>query len=168
MEDRWHRSPKRGEQVAWPADNPRPGTWCTDPRHGEPGTLVTSARHRHGLRWLARWVDHDGNERSKAFDRKADAQRHITVVTTALSTGSYTDPKRGAATFATVAEPWFDSKRGLKPKTRAGYRSLLDVVVLPRWGETPLRDITHADIQDGSQARHRPRGTPAKGAKSIG
>jgi integrase len=109
--------------------------------------LVTSARHRHGLRWLARWVDHDGNERSKAFDRKADAQRHITDVTTALSTGSYADPKRGAATFATVAEPWFDSKSGLKAKTRAGYRSLLDVVVLTRWGETPLRDITHADIQ---------------------
>jgi hypothetical protein len=96
VEDRWHRNPKCGEQVAWPADNPRPGAWCTDPRHGEPGTLVMSARHRHGLRWLARWVDHDGNERSKAFDRKADAQRHITDVTTALSTGSYTRPQAGS------------------------------------------------------------------------
>ncbi len=64
-----------------------------------------------------------------------------------LTTGSYADPKRGGTTFATVAEPWFDSKSGLKAKTRAGYRSLLDVVVLPRWGSTPLRDITHADIQ---------------------
>ncbi len=46
-----------------------------------------------------------------------------------------------------MADPWFDSKSGLKPKTRAGYRSLLDVVVLPRWKDTPLRDITHADVQ---------------------
>jgi hypothetical protein len=92
-------------------------------------------------------VDHDGNERSKAFDRKAEAQRHINDVTTALTTGTYADPRHGAVTFATVAEPWFDSKSGLKPKTRAGYRSLLDVVVLPRWAKIRLRDITHADIQ---------------------
>lgn len=147
VEDRWHRSPKPGEHVPYPADHTGPGAWCTDPKHGTPATLVTSARHGQGLRWLARWVDLDGNERSKAFARKAQAQAHIADIITGLTMGSYADPKRGAATFATVAEPWFDSKRGLKPKTRAGYRSLLDVVVLPRWGQTPLRDITHADIQ---------------------
>jgi integrase len=118
-----------------------------DTRHATPATLVTTVRHGKGMRWLARWVDHGGQERSKAFDRKADAQAHINGVTTSLTTGSYADPKRGATTFATVAEPWFDGKSGRKPKTRAGYRSLLDVIVLPRWGQIPLRDITHADIQ---------------------
>ncbi|MCT7657628.1 tyrosine-type recombinase/integrase [Mycobacterium deserti] len=108
---------------------------------------MTTARHRQGKRWMARWVDHDGLERTKAFDRKADAERHRVEVTTQLTTGTYADPRRGAVTFGTIAEPWFDSKSGLKAKTRAGYRSLLDVVVLPRWGETPLRDITHADVQ---------------------
>jgi integrase len=147
VEDRWHRPPRRGEQVSYPADQHGPRNWCMDSRHGTPATLVTTARHGQGKRWLARWVDHDGNERSQAFDRKAQAQAHITEVTTALTAGTYADPKRGATTFATVAEPWFDSKSGLKPKTRAGYRSLLDVVVLPRWGQTPLRDITHADVQ---------------------
>jgi Phage integrase, N-terminal SAM-like domain len=114
-----------------------------DPRRATPRTLVTTTRHGQGKRW----VDHDGQERSKAFGRKSDAQRHIADVTAALTTGTYADPKRGAVTFAMVAEPWFDSKSGLKAKTRAGYRSLLDVVVLPRWGDTPLRDITHADVQ---------------------
>jgi integrase len=147
VEDRWHRPPRKSEQVSYPADSPGAGSWCADPKHGTSATLVTTIRHGQGKRWLARWVDHDGQERSKAFDRKAEAQRHITDVTAALTTGSYADPKRGAVTFATVAEPWFDSKSGLKPKTRAGYRSLLDVLVLPRWGATPLRDITHADIQ---------------------
>jgi integrase len=109
--------------------------------------VVTTARHNLGRRWLARWVDNDGQERSKAFDRKADAQAHINRVNAALTTGTYADPKRGSITFATVAEPWFDSKSGRKPKTRAGYRSLLDVIVLPRWGEIPLWKITHADIQ---------------------
>jgi integrase len=111
-------------------------------RKGEP-----TARHGAGKRWLARWVDPDGNERSKVFDRKVDAQKHITNVTTAIATGTYADPKRGAVTFGFMAEAWFGSKVGLKPKSQAGYRSLLDVVVLPRWRETPLPDITHEDIQ---------------------
>jgi Phage integrase, N-terminal SAM-like domain len=118
-----------------------------DPKHATPGTLVTTARHGQGKRWMARWVDHDGQERTKAFDRKAEAERHRVEITTQLTTGTYADPRRGAVTFGTVADPWFNSKSGLKPKTRAGYRSLLDVVVIPRWGEIPSRDITHADIQ---------------------
>jgi integrase len=147
VEDRWHRPIRKAEQVAWPADNSTGPVWCTDPKHSTPGTLVCTVRHGTGKRWLARWVDHDGNERSKAFDRKAEAQRYITDVTAALHAGNYADPRRAAVTFGAIAEPWFDSKSGLKPKTRASYRSLLDVVVLPRWGETRLRDINHADVQ---------------------
>jgi integrase len=135
--------------VQWPADASGPGTWCVDPKHGVPGSLVTTTRHGRGRRWLARWVDHDGNERSKAFERKAQAQHHIGTVTTALTTGSYADPKRGAVTFATVAVQWFKAKQSsVEPKTLAGYRSLLDVVVLPKWGDTRLRDIHHAAIQE--------------------
>lgn len=118
-----------------------------DPKHGDPGKLVTTLRHGQGKRWLARWVDLDGQERTKAFDRKAEAQQHVNGVTAALTSGTYADPRRGAVTFGALAEPWFDSKSGLKPKTRAGYRSLLDVIVLPRWKETPLREVTHADVQ---------------------
>jgi hypothetical protein len=106
-----------------------------------------SARYGQGRRWLARCVDHDGNERSKAFDRKVDAQHHIAEITTALTSGSYADPKRAAVTFETVADDWFASKASLKPKTVAGYRSLLDVVVLANWGDVRLGDIKHADIQ---------------------
>ncbi len=32
-------------------------------------------------------------------------------------------------------------------KTVAGYRSLLDTVILPRWKDTPLRDIRFDDLQ---------------------
>jgi integrase len=120
-------------------------------------------------------VDHDGNERSKAFARKAEAQHHVATITTQLTTGTYADPRRGAATFGKVAEPWFDSKSGLKPKTRAGYRSLLDVVVLPRWMDTALRDITHADVQawvhtlaTDSSARQRKASTARVATEAAG
>jgi integrase len=125
-----------------------------DPKHGTPGTQVTTARHGQGKRWMARWVDHDGNERTKAFDRKAEAQNHIGAVTTALTIGTYADPKRASVSFGVVAEQWFTVKaqnrsalNRLKRTTLVGYRRLLDVVVLPKWGEVKLKDIDHDAIQ---------------------
>ena len=105
VEDRWHRPPRRGERVPCPADHTGPGHWCMDPKHAIPGTLVTTARHGQGKRWMARWVDQDGETRSKSFDRKARASRRRVEVTTQLTTGTYADPRRGAVTFGTVAEP---------------------------------------------------------------
>jgi integrase len=125
-----------------------------DPKHATPGTQVTTARHGQGKRWMARWVDHGGNERTKAFDRKAEAQNHIGAVTTALTTGTYADPKRASVSFGVVAEQWFSVKaqnrsalNRLKRKTLVGYRRLLDLVVLPKWGEVKLKDIDHDAIQ---------------------
>lgn len=95
VEDRWHRGPRKGEPVEWPADaSAGRGVWCIDPKHGDAGTLVATARHGHGRRWLARWVDDDGNERSKAFDRKAEAQAYVNRARTAIDTGTYADPRR--------------------------------------------------------------------------
>jgi len=148
VEDRWHRPPRRGEQPPWPADDPAPGSWCTDPKHATPGTLVTTARHGSGRRWLARWVDRESNERSKAFVRKADAHDHIASITAALATGAYADPRQGAITFAEMADEWMAAKaKSLKPSTAGGYRSLLAVTLEPRWGTVKLSDIRHADVQ---------------------
>jgi integrase len=165
VEDRWHREPRRGERVPYPSDDSGPGCWCVDTRHGQPGTLVTTARHGQGKRWLARWVDDGGNERSKAFDRKAEAQQHIIGVTTALATGTYADPQRSAVTFGTVAETWIKAKEAARraPKTVGGYQSLLETLILPKWEDVPLRDIDHAGMQDwvtwlGSDPAARQRG----------
>ena len=148
VEDRWHRPARKAEQVKFPADaGPADPVWCMDAKHGQPGTLVCTGRHGQGQRWQARWVG-DGQERSKSFARKADAQAHVAQVSADITTGSYVDTRRSATTFGTVAEEWFAAKRPkLKPSTAAGYRSLLTMTLLPRWGETRLADITHADVQ---------------------
>jgi integrase len=150
VEDRWHRPAQRGDQIPYPADDSGPGSWCMDPKHGEPGTLVTTTRHGRGHRWQVRWVDDGGNERSKSFDRKVNAQRHMTGVTTAIATGTYADPRRSVVTFGTVAETWIKAKEAAKraPKTVAGYQSLLETLILPKWENVALRDIDHAAIQD--------------------
>jgi integrase len=164
VEDRWHRPPRRGEQVPWPADESGPGAWCVNPQHAQPGTQVTTVRHGSGLRWMARWTDHAGETRAKSFQRKADAENHITGVSAAITTGTYADPRRASVTLVTVAEQWLAAKRTrIGEKTAAGYRGLLDVVVLPKWGEHKLSDIDHAGIQQwvswlasDPAARHRP------------
>lgn len=147
LEDRWHRPARKGEQVSYPADQSAGPCWCMDARHGEPGTLVCTVRHGTGRRWLARWVDHDGQERTASFDRKAEAARKVSEMATALGSGTYADPRRSAETFGKLAEAWIQTKATKAPKTVAGYRGLLDVVILPKWKDTPLREINHEHLQ---------------------
>lgn len=67
-----------------------------------------------------------------------------------LETGTYADPQRSAVTFGTIAESWLKTKQAANraPKTVAGYRGLLDVVILPKWENERLRDITHEKLQE--------------------
>ena len=109
---------------------------------------VPSARDGKGLRWMARYVDDEGHEQTRSFDRKADAQRWIDNIVSEQVTGTWTDPKLSGQTFGMLAERWIATKATRAPKTVAGYRSLLDVVVLPRWEDVPLRDMTFADLQE--------------------
>ncbi|WP_235683316.1 tyrosine-type recombinase/integrase [Mycolicibacterium fluoranthenivorans] len=120
-----------------------------DAKHGTPGTQVCTGRHGQGQRWQARWVG-EGQERSKSFTKKVDAERHLRGVVADLETGKYADPQRSAVAFGTVAEAWLKTKQAANraPKTVAGYRGLLDVVILPKWEDERLRDITHQRLQE--------------------
>ncbi|WP_327096983.1 site-specific integrase [Nocardia vinacea] len=122
-----------------------------DPVTGKKSTKKEKSEERFGKgkRWRARYVDPNGVERSRAFDTKIQAQKFLdSDVTTKIVTGTWVDPDRSGVLFSVVAEKWFTSKKFRKPKTVAGYRSLLDTIVLPRWGEVPIRDIEFEDIQE--------------------
>lgn len=77
-----------------------------------------------------------------------------------VHTFQWVGPKVGGDTFRSEAEQWTLTKAHKRPNTLAGYRSILDTLVLPRWGETPMTEITYADLSawlsglsvDGSQA----------------
>ena len=109
---------------------------------------VPSAAHAKGLRWRARYVGPDGKEHTKHFARKLDAQAWLdSEVTTKIGTHTWVDPSRSRELFEPMAEAWFASKATKKPKTVAGYRSILNTLVLPRWGEVQLSSITYEDVQ---------------------
>ncbi|MBI5536687.1 MAG: site-specific integrase [Deltaproteobacteria bacterium] len=113
------------------------------------GTIETvqSAAHGKGLRWRARYVDENGKEHAKGFGRKADAQNWLNKQVSDQVTGTWTDPALSAVTFGEMAERWISTKAVRAPKTVAGYRSLLDTIVLPQWKNRPLREVRFEDLQ---------------------
>ena len=118
-----------------------------------------SAVYGKVTRWRVRWVDDSRNEHSKVFDRKPDAQAFLNGLTADVQRGDYVNPRKAGATFGDVAEQWFETKSHRKPKTLAGYRSLLDTIVLPKWKDVPLKAIDYQSFStwigslsvDGSQ-----------------
>ncbi|MDC9006475.1 tyrosine-type recombinase/integrase [Mycobacterium marinum] len=108
---------------------------------------MPSVAYGKGSRWRARYVDDQGREHAKGFGRKADAQNWLNKQVSDQVTGTWTDPALSGVTFGTIAERWISTKANRSAKTVAGYRSLLDTVVLPRWEDTPLRDVRYDDLQ---------------------
>ena len=108
---------------------------------------VPSARAGRGMRWRARYVDERGREHAKGFGRKVDAQNWLNRQISDQVTGTWTDPALSGVTFGLMAQRWLSTKANRSAKTVAGYRCLLDTVVLPRWGDVPLRDIQFDELQ---------------------
>lgn len=63
-----------------------------------------TAKYGRGKRWLAVWSGPDGTEHTKAFDRKADAERHGASMEADQLRGLYVDPRRGAQLVRDDAE----------------------------------------------------------------
>jgi integrase len=100
------------------------------------------------MRWRARYVDDRGREHTKAFDRKGEAQAWLDRQISDQVTGTWTDLKLSGPSFGALAERWIATKATRAPKTVAGYRSLLDTLILPRWADVPLREVAFDDLQE--------------------
>jgi len=98
-------------------------------------------------RWRARYVAPDGRERSRTFDRKVDAELFVASVETDKVRGAWVDPRLSKTTFGEWAASWRSTVVHLKPKTRAGYDSLMRTPVLPEFGQTPLAAITTVRVK---------------------
>ncbi|MEQ7124374.1 site-specific integrase [Actinopolymorpha sp. B11F2] len=93
---------------------------------------------KRGDRYRARYRGPDGRERNKSFRRKLDAQRWLAEQKTRISRGEWVDPAALRINFGVVAQEWFGTILHLKPRTRDGYRRLLDRRILPRWERVPM------------------------------
>lgn len=121
-------------------------------------------RRTKGGGWQARYRDPTGRERARTFVRRVDAERFLNVIETDKLRGQWLDPEAGKVTVAEFSERWYATTVSLKPKTRAGYRSLLDSRILPYLGHLQLRQVDPlvvrewvADLQDADISASRIR-----------
>ena len=81
IEDRWHRTVMGAD--------------------GRP-IKERTARCGNGLRWRARYLDPDGEERNRSFATKVMAEKFLTEVEHSKIAGSYRDPDAGQRDAAQV------------------------------------------------------------------
>ena len=119
-------------------------------------------RHPRSGRWQVRYRDPGGRERSRTFDRKADADRFAATVIADVVRGDYIDPRQGKITVAEFAERWQATRSHLAQATRDQDRHLLGSLVLPTFGRRPvalvpsrvaLRCLTASNTAHSSLAR---------------
>ena len=107
---------------------------------------MSSIQKRPNGKWRARYHDPTGKERSKHFERKADAQRFLDEMTTSIVSGQYVDPKAGRITVKEYAEDW--RKRQVhRPSTQDYHETMLRRHVYPSLGDKGLSSVMPSDIQ---------------------
>jgi integrase len=103
------------------------------------------------VRWRARYPDptRGGKKQvERLFDTKREAERWLTSQTAAVQRGEHIDPKDNQRLFEEVVEAWKATWLDLEPKTRAGYKAILNRHVLPRWSGVRIGAVTPEVIQE--------------------
>ena len=113
---------------------------------GPSGRRVKGPRHGKGKRWLARWVEPGGRERSMAFASKDGAMAHLAQVDVDVRTGVYVTTT--AVTFEEYARVWLKRQVHQRPSTAAQAESRLRLHAYPAIGHMPLPRVTRGDVQD--------------------
>ena len=105
-------------------------------------------RNRGGtIRYVARYIDPAGHERSRSFTRRADAQKYLTEIEAAKLKGTWVDPKHGRTRFRDWHEEWWGSVVNLRPSTRLRDEIYLRRYVVARFGDMPLDAIRQREVR---------------------
>jgi integrase len=94
--------------------------------------------------WRVRWYDATGGERSRTFDRAADAQAFEAKVRTLKRADDLVQLDAGKETLAQFAAEWWEQYAvgNLARNTLKGYAASWNSHVLPRLGGYRLRDLS--------------------------
>jgi integrase len=114
-----------------------------------------AARRRFGRirqlpsgRWQARYPGPDDRDRPApaTFATKTAAARFLAQVEADLTRGTWSDPNAGDVPLSEWAKTFLTTTTALKPKTRAGYQSLVRTTITPALGRTPVNRIRAIDV----------------------
>src|SRR5690606_22005707 len=76
-----------------------------------------AAKRKPPNRYLVMYYDKTGKQRSESVPTRARADLRVAELSSALLTGTYTDPVVAKVKFAEVAEKWLESRTRIKPST---------------------------------------------------
>lgn len=97
--------------------------------------------------WLVRFRTPDGQQRSKQFKRKRDADAYASVVEVDRNQGNLLDPRLGRETVAEWYDRWWPTVSDLRPSTRARDDQHFRNHVLPRFGTVPLGRLDRTTLR---------------------
>lgn len=118
----------------WTIPNPEGGRRLKGPRHGR------------GKRWLARWVEPGGRERSQACASKDEALAVLAKVETDKRAGTYVTPS--TVSFRDYAEAWRARQAHHAPSTADQVKSRLQNHAYPAFGDVQLAKVSRGMVQD--------------------
>ncbi|MFE0699165.1 hypothetical protein [Streptomyces sp. NPDC058872] len=97
---------------------------------------------KRGKTWRVRYQLPDGRYDSESgFETKQDALDHGRAQETDVQRKVFVNPKDGRQTLGSWAEQWVEVMDVAETSDRT-YLSRLNAVILPKWKDTPLGDIT--------------------------
>jgi integrase len=98
-------------------------------------------------RYVVRYRDPTGKSKEKWYRRKVDAGRFANAIEADMSRGQYLDPNAGRINFATLADTWLATRIDKAPSTQKRDRSYLDSMILPIFGNRPVKSITPSEVE---------------------
>lgn len=101
-------------------------------------------------RWQVRFPGPEGTQQPgpRTFATKTEAARFLARVETDIERGVWADPRLGKVTVREWAVRYLPTMVHLKPKTRAGYDSILRTAILPALGDLQLGRLRPIDVQE--------------------
>lgn len=110
------------------------------------------AKRRRGdtIKWRARYPDptRGGTAQiERTFRTRREAERWLTHQQSAVHQGTHIDPATGGQRLGVVVDAWRATWLDLEPKTKAGYESILNRHVLPRWRDARVGAVDAPAIQ---------------------
>ncbi|TIC84103.1 site-specific integrase [Nocardioides sp. GY 10127] len=96
--------------------------------------------------WRARYRDADGKEHARHFATKRAGQEWLNEVTTAVTSGTYVDPRLGKTPFRAFAEEWERVQVSSEGTARI-VDNALRLHLVPALGETPIVAVRRTRVQ---------------------
>src|SRR6266568_4347048 len=101
---------------------------------------------RRGNLWRARWRRPDGTLESKpGFRTRKDAENYGRDQEAAIRSNTYVDPRAGRVTLTEWVNQWYPAL-DLELTTLSNYRYLIEVLILPVFGDRPLASLSPEEI----------------------